>query len=310
MSRVVTTIKEYIYHVHATHAVFAFAGADPEAPSARVDLCGRTGAAEVYCGTKTMPAPSQVSFEPIDCDITWLLNAIDRASHTVVFTIDRSQPRPLPPFQSPFHIPHFYRNIYALTALEVANTVRPSCSPGRRYPSHTYCIWITAHPQCKTPRRNEDVANALQLHAAVARWASKVRTHFDNHVVPFSGKNSRRLVPPGALPAGGNHPEHACVLARREQDPDDNRFVICDSCDLERPTIYFHCSNDCDFDLCVQCFSNGAVRFPHLIDPRSVGAVMFYPVSCLLCSRGRTLLAHDPTLSQPFFWDQTFSIPS
>jgi len=83
--KVVTTITEYFWNFQAEYELFAFQGVSPDN---KLTLCSRKGSIELLTTTKSSPRSSSVVREPIDLNVTWLLQQISKGIQTN-FSIDR-----------------------------------------------------------------------------------------------------------------------------------------------------------------------------------------------------------------------------
>ena len=85
--KVVTTITEYFWNFEFFYELTAFYGNEPDD---NITLQSRKGKYEIKTTSKGAPYPDVVIKDPIDANITYLLQKINAGDHTLRFSIDRS----------------------------------------------------------------------------------------------------------------------------------------------------------------------------------------------------------------------------
>ena len=97
--QVVTTVTEHFWEYTAAYSLVAFAGADS---AQRVLLRSRTGGYEIMTSNKTPPQPQTAVADPVDVDLTWLLQALTAGPDgNVAWSIDREDEACRTPSRNP-----------------------------------------------------------------------------------------------------------------------------------------------------------------------------------------------------------------
>ena len=140
-AKVILTVKKYYWKYDLQYILFAYAGNDPDAAESSIKLHGRSSSYEiVISGNKESPYPGCTISDPINLSLDWILEHID---------LDSSSPTKQ------------YDNTTSLIGT-------PFCK---------FTINRSAK-SCRTPRRNDNINDAIDFYSQLKSWANHVRNIF------------------------------------------------------------------------------------------------------------------------------------
>ena len=144
-ARVTHTSTEYKWRFDVSYEIVAFRGTG-ECPEDTIVLQGRSGSYDLFTKTDNSIRPAVCQKPPIDVDITWL-----------------------------------FRNV---TPTQETDDAPSTCSLPEATLIPTFRI-DRAHAKCFTPRRNNNVNEAIHFFDVVHHWCTDIHQYFSNDIFPI-----------------------------------------------------------------------------------------------------------------------------
>lgn len=150
-AKVISKIKQYYWKYNFQYVLFAYAGNDPDAAENSIELQGRSSSYEiVISGNKESPYPGFTISDPINLSLDWILEHIDLDSNEVLNLKSPTNP--------------------------LDNTTNLVGTPLCKFSINR------SAKSCRTPRRNDEINDAIQFFSELKIWAHNIRKIFVDRV--------------------------------------------------------------------------------------------------------------------------------